>query len=686
MASGSGTRRALGVALILALALLAVLRSHLGTRLDGFTVDEPWHTVAGVSYLRTGDFRLNPEHPPLVKLAAGAAMPDTFVLPAWEPIIEKSQEREWVEAVMYYKNDSDAALAASRRGVWIFHAMLLVVLGGVLWRAFGLPWSAGTLAFLAIDPTVAAHLPVVMTDLPLALLLALSVACGGMLVTKWSWGWTIATGVAVGLALGSKHSALPGLAGLALGLAVSTLWGLRQARGDVLKRFGKLVLAALLSIVVLWGQYGFRFHAGPDGSDDFNRAMPDKIADLNIDHWREGIGFADRYHLLPRAYLWGLADTVRAGIEGRGQSSHFVWGVDHKGDAPWYTWPAILVAKLPLALLALSLVGIGLLACRAVPLTSAGGAVLGLALAVAAAHLWALVGAQGTYGGIRHALPIVVLLALPAGAVLAWAWASPARWGKPLALAPLVLALAMTLPERRVWEYHNELVGGSENAYRYFGNEGLDLGQRFNELRKFHDEVIKPEGSDFYSSYWFGEEQAISRRMNYRRQVESLEDDNVDGVFEGYFIYGMSSTLPWPDYGWDPEVSLRGLEPVQRFGYLIIYKGRREDPKARASALYGRVAKHLYEEGGGRDALVAEKLEEVVAAHPHHLGAAVELGNAYLRLGNAQAATRAYGSVLTQQRSPVEPLVRRQIEAQLAAIAATRDLSRIKPLRNPWME
>jgi len=55
------------------LLVLAVFRSHLGTRLDSFTVDEPYHIVAGTSYVRTGDFRLNPEHPPLMKLWLGAS-------------------------------------------------------------------------------------------------------------------------------------------------------------------------------------------------------------------------------------------------------------------------------------------------------------------------------------------------------------------------------------------------------------------------------------------------------------------------------------------------------------------------------------------------------------------------------------------------------------------------------------
>src|SRR5262245_50850136 len=34
------------------------------------TIDEPVHLLGGYSYLKWGDFRVNPEHPPLVKMWA----------------------------------------------------------------------------------------------------------------------------------------------------------------------------------------------------------------------------------------------------------------------------------------------------------------------------------------------------------------------------------------------------------------------------------------------------------------------------------------------------------------------------------------------------------------------------------------------------------------------------------------
>ncbi len=678
--------RALGLALLMGLVALAVLRSHLGTQRDGFTVDEPWHVVAGVSYLRTGDYRLNPEHPPLVKLVVGAAQSRDFVLPPFADLVEKSQEREWVEDVMFLKNDAAAAQAATRASLWAFQGSLLLVLGLLLWRALGLAWAAGSLAFLAIEPTVAAHLPVAMTDLPLALTLALAVASSGLLLAEWKWRWVVATGIALGLVLGSKHSALAGLAGLGAVLVLGVLAGWRvQGWPEAARRLGRVMAAGLLGLAVLWAQYGFHFHAGPDGSDGFNRPMAEKVADLNLPRWRTGIGMADQARLLPRAYLWGLADTVRAGVAGRGQSDHFVWGVNHKGSPPWFTWPSIVIAKLPLALAAMALVG--LLVLRQATPGKSGSWLLAAAAGVAALHLAALMAGQGTYGGVRHALPLLVLLALPAGALVALAWQQRRAAIRVAALAPLALALLMTIGEPRLWEYHNELAGGSDGAYRQFGNEGLDLGQRWPEIRAFHDEVIAPEGATLYSDYWFMEEQAIAAGVNYRRKVSSIDDRNIQGVYQGYFLYPADMTLPWPDWGWDPAVALRGLEPVARFGHVFVYKGRRVDPKSRAAALNQKVLEHLYEEGGGRDDVVARRLEEVLEQLPYHVGAAIELGNARLRLGDADAAREAYRMPLLQDKAPVEALVKAQLESRIAELSDPEVAAdALPPLRNPWME
>ena len=67
-------KRNVFILLAFLLVALSILRSAISTRLDGFTIDEAYHIAAGVSYVKYRDFRINPEHPPLVKLWVGIVM------------------------------------------------------------------------------------------------------------------------------------------------------------------------------------------------------------------------------------------------------------------------------------------------------------------------------------------------------------------------------------------------------------------------------------------------------------------------------------------------------------------------------------------------------------------------------------------------------------------------------------
>jgi dolichyl-phosphate-mannose--protein O-mannosyl transferase len=81
-----------------AIVSLAIVRSAIATRLDSFTFDEAYHICSGVSYVRYGDFRLNPEHPPLVKLWVGTIVNVTgFHLGPLRQFTDKSDERHFTE-------------------------------------------------------------------------------------------------------------------------------------------------------------------------------------------------------------------------------------------------------------------------------------------------------------------------------------------------------------------------------------------------------------------------------------------------------------------------------------------------------------------------------------------------------------------------------------------------------------
>lgn len=679
----TASTRLAGFVLVVLLSLLAVWRSAIGTAQDGFSIDEAWHIVAGTSYARGEGYHLNPEHPPLVKRWVGAWMPDSFKLRPPKPLKEKEEERRWVQETMYQDNVPAAAQAVSRPAMWTLNGLLLCVLGLLLWRVFGLAWAAGTLAFLALEPTVAAHMPVVMTDLPLGLTLAIAALCTGLLATTWRWRWAVATGLAMGLALTAKHSALAGLAGLALMLVAAAAWGLRTSPREALRRTAMGATAALLALVVLWGAYDFRFKADPDGRDHYNRPIAEKIGELRLPHWQQSLAFADRHALLPESYLWGLADTVRTGVEGRSGSLFRIWGTLYEGTPPWFSWPAIVASKLPLALMALALAGL-LASARAARDARLRWPLLAVVLACTF-HMAALVGSGGVWGGVRHALPVVLGLAIGAGAALDWAWRRRSRAWLALVAVPYIAAFAMTIREPSAWEYHNELVGGTANAYKYFDNEGLGLGQRYPQLRDYYHRVIAPSGLPLYSRF-APEEILRADRIVFRRQVETLDDTNVEGRLTGWFVMGMGTLLPVPQADWDPKRDLKGRVLVARFGPMGVWKGTQNDPRGRAEAMGGRVFDYIYKENGQDWAKVALRLEEALKELPMAIPGYFELGNAYLRLGRREDAIRAYNGMFVQKQMPIDPLVAKQVHAQIDALEAGTPLAQLKPLRSPWLE
>ena len=121
-------------------------------------------------------------------------------------------------------------------------------------------------------------------------------------------------------------------------------------------------------------------------------------------------------------------------------------------------------------------------------------------------------------------------------------------------------------------------------------------------------------------------------------------------------------------------------------GYVAIWHGRQVRPRARASSLYFRIADYIYKEAGNDWSLVARKLEEVAAMLPAKVDASIELGNAYVRLGERDKAIAAYRRLRTQDKIPVEEKVGEQLDAQIARLESGIAMSDIGLLRNPWLE
>src|SRR3546814_14167419 len=117
----------------------------------------------------------------------------------------------------------------------------------------------------------------------------------------------------------------------------------------------------------------------------------------------------------------------------------------------------------------------------------------------------------------------------------------------------------------------------------------------------------------------------LFRSLSFRRRGESLDDTNVRGHYEGWFVYPMSDTLPWPQWDWDSKLVFKDMRLVSRHGYIGILRCRMERPQTRARSLHSMVMAHTYKENGSDWSLVATRLLEVVEQLRPRVDAAVAI-------------------------------------------------------------
>jgi hypothetical protein len=154
-------------------------------------VDEVAHIPAAYSYLHYGDYRLNPEHPPLIKDLAGLPLqfmhlkfPDNR--PAWTDKVNGQWEAGW-DFLYHLGNDADAMLLWARLPI----VVLAVGFGASLYwfcrRRWGTAVALMTLFFYCLSPNLLAHSTVVTTDLGASVFIFLAIATFARFTDKPHW-------------------------------------------------------------------------------------------------------------------------------------------------------------------------------------------------------------------------------------------------------------------------------------------------------------------------------------------------------------------------------------------------------------------------------------------------------------------------------------------------------------------
>ena len=540
-------------------ALLAMQVSSI--RLESATWDEPWELTAGYSYWKTGDFRLQPEHPPLGKLLV--ALPLLFLAPDFplnDPAWAKGDGVDLARRFLYGNRYSPEILLGAGRAMTIAVSVALGVV--IFWWArcrFGDLPALVALWLYCFDPNVVAYGRYVKNDLLTTLLVFLAMAVWDAYLTNPRRVRLVAASVLLGLALAAKFSAVFLLPAFLL------LWWWRKQRRETPVRSKAFVVSVLISSGMLLACYAPQTHLLTPMTRDQHMANPG-VRMLHR-HINAGSPVGKMLawvgsHLGLRAHplLIGIAEF--AAHSERGHESYLLGR--HSKEGFWYYFPIAFAVKTPLATLALLLITVVLLWWKRSP-----PAALPL-LVVPLLTFGPLVILSHVNTGVRHLLPLYPFLFILMGAVLvAHAWPMR-RFLLPLLLAGVAVETLSIHPHYTA--FFNRAAGGPAAGPRYLLDSNLDWGQDALKLRSWVDENrARP-----LCICYFGKTTLKKHNIHMNGLIPLSHETGARNAIDCYVaisatpLHGLYTS---PDsFAW-----LRELEPVARIGYSIyVYDLRRK--------------------------------------------------------------------------------------------------------------
>ncbi len=554
-------KRSAPLLLAVPLTLLFFFLALASLRDDSPTMDEQNHVARGLAFLRTGDPRLSLEHPPLVNSLS--ALPLLTLPEIRLPLDDASwaQREGWYRfaELLFWEMGHDVTRMIFLARLPIVMLTLGLALVGFCFATelWGRPAGLFAYGLLLFDPNIVAHGRYSTTDLGGAafLLLATWLLWRAWQCEGWCWRRVALAGVGLALAFGSKLSTLLFVPVFAL-LALLSLYENRH----IAQRLGKLLVAGLLSLPLLWLLFGLQ--SGPldfvSSQTGREGALPRLLASL------DGMP-------APMPTFWAGVEQILL-LSGGARPSFLLGQTSTEGFAAYF--PVAFLVKTPLATLLLLGVALAVLL--------GGGAAAqnrrrALFLLLPALLFFAASMLSSLNIGYRHLLPILPFLYLLIAGGLARLWAARQRAVlravAALGVAGLLVATLAIHPH--YLSYFNLLAGGPANGYRVLADSNVDWGQDLLRLRAWMAE----QGVTEISLSWFGSADPAYYGLAYTplpglpRHFDLWWDVPFDPARPPPGIYAISVSNLWElplqeekyVFPW-----FRAREPDGRVGYSIL--------------------------------------------------------------------------------------------------------------------
>lgn len=510
---------------MLAALLLFSFSLMLGASLhDSAIMDELAHIPAGYGYVKFLDYRLNPEHPPLVKALSALPLlliqPDFPVnIPAWQ----KDVNGQWdAGAAFLYGSGNDPTQLIRIARIMPILLTLLLILFVYFWakKRVGPIWALLPASLLSFSPIILAHGHYVTTDVGAALGIAVGIYFFVKYLELPSGRNMLWAGLAFGFAQVLKFSTVLLIPFYSL-LFLVWLWRTLYKSGATRKlgwkfsgrEFLKLLCVFAIGYALIIYPLYFLFTKNyPTERQTRDTALilgsfgggptlagqtcqPARCL-ANLDIWMSG-------HRLTQPlaqYLLGVLMVLQR--SDGGNTVYFLGEVGSAGSRIYF--PLVYALKEPLPNLILVIAGL-LLALLGIwrAMRRASGHFVKNTLAsfkkYLDAHLpefamllfaviyWAYSVRSTLNIGVRHLMPVIPLMYLLAVRPVKH-WAERTDWRRILVLALVFWLIAESFASYPYFlSYFNEFGGGAKNGYKIVGDSNYDWGQDLLELKNFTD-------------------------------------------------------------------------------------------------------------------------------------------------------------------------------------------------------
>jgi len=544
---------------------------------ETWTSDESVHLPAGCTYLARRDFRLNPEHPPLVKMLA--AVPVLLAGLKWpEDSSYWDHASLWpfgFQVIFRSGNDPDRMLFLGRLPTLLWGWILIVAVYGASRKRFGPRAGLLSLAIITFCPTLLAHGHLVTTDAAAAALFFVTCLSFWSLLERGTWIRCGLCGVMVGLTLSAKYS------GILLAPVMVLLAGIRFLTEPLsppadkpgspppivtvrqaVRWSGMAFVLAGTAYAVLWALYGFRFQASPDPTFSYDWKLLSTVGGLS----ERAVLFARDHRLLPESFLYGYTDVIAHSLRG-----HKAYALGMQSPTGWWWYfPFAFLVKTPVGVLVLF--GWGLVELIRRPENSSKPwAYLVVPLAV----YWSSAITSNINIGVRHVLPVFPFFAVLSGAIVSGDGSRVAA-GCRVAFLLAALGIASCLAQAPYFlSYFNYASLCFAQRHQMLVDSNLDWGQDLARLKRYMDAHGIPEIKLAYSGVGsprhLGLRHTILSGSNMYSQYET-EWEKAGSIRAGEYV-AVSANVLVGLLGTQPELYaslFQPQEPVARIGHSIL--------------------------------------------------------------------------------------------------------------------